>query len=267
MFGFEELSAKINRLKRDGGVGYTTGQKTVILPEQTVTVNEEIGGYVLDFAPVAGKVYTVTVDGVEYKCEAKSTTMEGAEIIVLGNGFMFGVQGNGEPWYIAYTAVYQMCAFGWEEYKETDPTISIYEGEETIHPIDPKYLPSGGGGGLKIDMADYGVELFQLFAVAINAGTSQFTIDNEAAYRFENTLRANEGPVTLVIKNNSPAAYVEVPCTKIGKNSEYYHSIGAVAVLGFNAKAYCAKILIDTVDFADSSGNVQAIVKLAVEEM
>lgn len=131
-----------------GGVGYTEGSKTEILPEQTVPVNEELGGYVLEFAPVAGKVYTVTVDGVEYKCEAKLSISQGSELVVLGNAIMYGEPGNGEPWYIAYVFDYQLCAFGWTNGSDTDPTIAIYEGEETVHTIDPKYLPEMTGGGL-----------------------------------------------------------------------------------------------------------------------
>ncbi len=136
----------INNLKNSGGVGYTEGSKTEILPEQTIPINEELGGYALDFIPVAHKVYTVVVDGVEYKCEAKSATMQGMDLVVLGNAVLYGVPGNGEPWYIAYISAYQMCAFGWMNESNPDPTIAIYEGAETIKPIDQKYLPDMSGG-------------------------------------------------------------------------------------------------------------------------
>lgn len=154
----------VEELKRDGGVGYMEGNKTEILPEQTVPVNEELEGYILDFTPQPGKVYTVVVDGVEYKCEAKSTTMDGSELVVLGNAIIYGVPGNGEPWVIAYTFEYQMCAFGWMDGSDTDPTVTIYEGADMIHPIDPKYLVK------EINLNDYLVGDSSLGMVILMAG-------------------------------------------------------------------------------------------------
>lgn len=127
-----------NMVKRDLGIKQVN-KKTIFVPEQALVYGEM--GYVIDFVPEVGKVYTVSVNGEKYQAEAKSANFQGIDIVVLGNGYIYGLEHTGEDWLIAYSAADQTCAFAWADGLEHDTTISVYQLTETLTPMNPKYLP------------------------------------------------------------------------------------------------------------------------------
>lgn len=110
-----------------------------ILPEQAPTPHPEFG-FTLDFAPEAGKVYTVVVNGVKYQEEAKEIDLEGEHAIILGNGMYFGLGYSETPWYIGYMPSMSMCMIAFMS-GGSEPTVAIYTERIETTPIDQKYLP------------------------------------------------------------------------------------------------------------------------------
>lgn len=132
------------------GMGYSEKDYNYVIERQTVNAYlEEIPGTfgaVVDgsLSPdMGGKTYTVFFDGKEYKCTGfvkpefdNMTAIGNLSILHLGDD-------TGEPFAFMYqggnTAVFAPM--------NGEHEIAIYEVSETIHPIDPKFLPSGSGGG------------------------------------------------------------------------------------------------------------------------
>lgn len=123
----------------DSKGGYTKTTKTVVFPESTVSYSDEVEfrGYRLavETEMVAGKEYTVVVDGKTYVVTSVAQESEGITGIVLDCP-------DGK-WIIVY--IHNLfCAFDWQESKTgttTDVTISITTKDKTIHPIDQKFIP------------------------------------------------------------------------------------------------------------------------------
>ncbi len=74
--------------------------------------------------PVVGKEYTVTWGGEEYKCTAMYNTTDGIPMVVIGNGDIFGLQHNNEPFMFVF--VYP------EYYGETGMTGYLTAGTSTV---------------------------------------------------------------------------------------------------------------------------------------
>lgn len=95
-----------------------------------------------DFGLVEGETYIVNLDGQTYECKCQgfalpsdpSTTTPG-----VGNGALFGVaEDTGEPFFIiALNGMTLVNVYG--EVASAD--LSVTHVTETIHPIDPKFLP------------------------------------------------------------------------------------------------------------------------------
>lgn len=127
---WEELLAKINKLKNSGGVGWDEPGKTLWKTE--LTLDGGILGAQLDrgIGLEVGKTYIVKTAKAEYTYTSES--LEGMTILGSPPGesteaFVFQ-QGDGE------TARTVAMAFDGSTSLEVRTT-------ETIHPIDPKYLP------------------------------------------------------------------------------------------------------------------------------
>lgn len=148
--------SKIRGLLTSGGAGYVKKRKKVIAPEGMVVAAGD-GLYLFAtmvdgvFTPlyldlVVGETYNVRVNGADYTCVAFNEDEVGT---CLGNAALLysedlaGVEGDpfvvsqfGEPNEEGKTA--WMALFAAEL---TDPAISISQETETIHTINPKYLP------------------------------------------------------------------------------------------------------------------------------
>jgi hypothetical protein len=91
-----------------------------------------------------GDNLTVTWNGEQYVCKVVlMEDDEGVPTPVCGNlGIFEGVEGTGEPF--VYTIGDEGGTFVTAE--NGNITVSVTAETETIHTIDPKFLPSGGGG-------------------------------------------------------------------------------------------------------------------------
>ena len=125
------------------------------------------------FSCVLGNAYTVKWNGVEYICVAFS--YEGAT--VLGNLSSFGGDDTGEP-FVAVVESKRISIMPLDG--STTCTIEIWGKTETIHPIDPKFLPNGAVP-VVIDFDELGLSniIFSLFA----AGGGEERIDATDAIR------------------------------------------------------------------------------------
>lgn len=138
--------------------GSTTTVKEV-LAEQSIPLNGESYKVTEVGDIVVGETYVVCYRGAEYTCVAKEYNMDGTTTAVLGNegGLSDKNTDSGEP-FVYVKAPKDVAAMigcsgfflpaGSDDGDFPDSIVaSIHEVSETIHPIDPKFLPSGGGGG------------------------------------------------------------------------------------------------------------------------
>jgi len=139
-----------NRLP-DGGVGYTESE--VVLPptEFEFEYFSDAGVYAAQglrpaFKLVDGRSYKVVWNGVEYNCVAISFSVADMRTVTVGNAgpLNMGVPDTGEPFLLCYTENSYDDEFN--DVFSFDSTATASVIEETIHTIDPKYLPDGGIG-------------------------------------------------------------------------------------------------------------------------
>lgn len=90
--------------------------------------------------------------------------------------------------------------------EEYEMMVARVEFSETIHPIDPKFIP-----GVVIDLADYGVDVIALFAQG--GGTASLTNED----KLWELVNANaDAPVTFHFKNTSMNMEMSTTATKTG---------------------------------------------------
>lgn len=96
-----------------------------------------------------GEIRTIVFDGKEYEC-----AMFIAEAPAFGNGALIPNDSQfpdtGEP----FMYMYMPDGGGMVLTRDTTPTthtIACYKKEETVHTIDPKFLPAGSGGGFIVN--------------------------------------------------------------------------------------------------------------------
>lgn len=87
--------------------------------------------------PEAGEVATVSFDGKEYECAA--VVMRGT--VVYGNAAIMGGDDTGEPFVLISVPTSQSSVMCLTDTEPTVHSISVYRKEETVHTLDPKYLP------------------------------------------------------------------------------------------------------------------------------
>lgn len=135
------INGKLNRLLEGGG--YSETEKKVLLPETAVDFVDEV--YPIgDCVPIADTMYTVTLNGEQYKIKSVGVDVGGGVLlVVLGNINMMlpDFPATREPFVIAYAPDTAECALMHKDGDIGTITISISEETETIHPIDQKYLP------------------------------------------------------------------------------------------------------------------------------
>lgn len=124
-----------------------------VLAETTVAFSDSVSGYAVEMGQslIAGETYTVNWNGEEYSCVAQDAaviTSGEVEGIFLGNfGQMMGGNSTGEPFVL--TIIDGEAIFMDVNDLREDVTVSVkFKGTiTTIHPIDPRCLPDGIGGG------------------------------------------------------------------------------------------------------------------------
>lgn len=173
--GFDPIMmAMINRLTKGGGAGYVSTEVVEILPETQVQYNNSDGITCPANTPVVlGKTYSVLWDGVKYNCTCVDFTLEGQILLYLGNTAALGGADTGEPFAILAQVVEGMCGLNIVGcVDENDHTCSIMGEAETVHTIDPKFIP-----GAVLPVVDLSVETI---SAMINAGETTAK-DEEAA--------------------------------------------------------------------------------------
>lgn len=124
------------------------GEMEEILPESQMVYNEEEGFFVLESALdlVVGDTYTVNWNGAEYKSVAvDGTALGGTGVIVLGDvytasGGAVGTESTGEP-FMVMVSVEEGVTAAIPLDGSASVTISIYQGDITIHKLDNRCLP------------------------------------------------------------------------------------------------------------------------------
>lgn len=151
--------AKINALKKSGGVGYEETAKTVVFQQNTLTLPYDVGEGMAfhssspaPFEIVLGKEYEVIWNGDIYKLVGSYWgESAGFPAWYIGNPMFTGGEDNGVPFtmfYIAHDSGTELCIYVLGTTETVTVSLSISTEAETVHTIDPKFLPSGGGGGI-----------------------------------------------------------------------------------------------------------------------
>lgn len=166
------------------GMGYVEKSVKETFPVQEITFDDE-GGCSLeaDFEkPEIGQECIVTLDGVEYTCVAWDCVVAAA----VGNGALAGFETETDyPFFLEFSR----CVIVAPEFAGKTVSFGIKIVSETIHPIDPKFLPSGGGAVI-FTMTDTGYTCNVTYAEAdemLRNGASAFV------QMFRNTLEAAMG--------------------------------------------------------------------------
>jgi hypothetical protein len=143
-------------------LGYTSVEEGVIIPEMQISdwdgtahmpsgVDYPVVPLPLSTVLVVDREYTVTIDGVRYVSTALDPDGTGM-YITLGNLKEMGMADTGEPFLLMTGIEYvsdngePMCEFvyfhdGTDGSKPPSITVSMTGKVETIHPIDPKFIP------------------------------------------------------------------------------------------------------------------------------
>ena len=150
MGGFNPLcNSKINKVLRDGGAGYTKVKTEVIFPKTTaqfLDADMGINNYYYDIGTItleSGVEYWVTWDDAVYACVAYVSSNK----VVLGDENILWGESGGVPFFVTTLGSSTSSIFTLEN---KEHTFCITQKTETIHPINPKYLPEGIGGGLPV---------------------------------------------------------------------------------------------------------------------
>ena len=196
MGGFNPLcNSKVNKLKKTGGVGYSEKQYEAVLdvthaftaqlvtstayPETKFTGNEKL--YEL------GHTSYVYWDGNLYTCQSVNDTDGGYSHIYIGNFAKFSNAGDtGEPFCLIAMATGMWMLNCFDELNATH-TFKLCDKVETIHPIDPKFIP---GAVLPV------VELETIFVVT-ESGTGMYDLTEHDNEEFE---KANETILPIVLR-------------------------------------------------------------------
>lgn len=171
-----KLGAKMaqSELKANGQVGYTSPPETVFQ-----TALGEVEGISTYEAPgklglVVGNTYTVRLADGDYECVCVGGEVDGLEFHWLGNGGLIGYADTGETFVVVEMEVSpEVTEVGWmTTVIDTNVGASCTViASETIHTIDPKYLPPSQPK--VIDLDSYGIGIGILELVQSGGGVGQ----------------------------------------------------------------------------------------------
>lgn len=127
-----------------GKAGTVKLEKTVVLPETiSTTIDDSMFVFPL-VSLIAGETYTVVFNGAVWKSEC----IDAGGQIWLGNKVEVTGEVTKEPFICVVDDGLYCLPFDpdtLEVPKLDSVTLEIYQETETIHPIDPKFLPGGNG--------------------------------------------------------------------------------------------------------------------------
>lgn len=155
----KKLWPKIRRLeeaKDAGGMGSVEqSPKVMLLPEAQY---EFAAGYnsgemtlTISQLPATGDEITITLDGLVYSATVKPLSLDGIDLLYAGNAKNIDLPDTGEPFFVSFMDLDEGRMLGMVVYDgEPTHTVGISYRTVTIHPINPKFLPEGVGGGLPV---------------------------------------------------------------------------------------------------------------------
>jgi hypothetical protein len=165
---------------------------------------------------VSGETYVVELNGIKYKCICAIAPMDGTSLY-LGNLKFMGGDDTGEPFCLFSAGGYSPIMTE----KADTHTIAIYQETEIVHPIDPKYLPSGW-----IDLMAYeGADTATIANQSIPLETAQKWVDLICSDNFKG----------LVIN------YMGTPMKIFATSTIYIEQEGVIMV-----QAFCRYDLLDS---------------------
>ena len=142
--------AQLNKLKANGGVGYTSGTPDTLVWDGNTEGRESAMGQVFkvsDVVPTMADLAngaTITGDSVSegvFELTVQSTDIQGTEgMIVIGPVYIFSE--TDDTLGITPGVFFSKIDEGGEDdFFVTKLVIPGYKGFETIHPIEPKFIP------------------------------------------------------------------------------------------------------------------------------
>lgn len=159
--------AMVNGLKKKGGVGYV-GAATIypVTTVQCVASSDENEGFLAIIERVTvtvGETYTVTFDGQKYTC-----ICQGADgYYAVGNPSVMGSgDDTGEPFVLLFTPELDVIS------ATTEGTHTFSITQETIHQIDPKFIP-----GAVLQTVTLATEIPKSESVSLSAEDSALLTD------------------------------------------------------------------------------------------
>ena len=138
--------AQINKLKKNGGVGYDELATVELIPEASYEFDHGRLVYPISNACDSASKIVTTIDGTKYESVPKSIFVGGVPAIIAGNGVAYGFPDTGEPYLVvigeAEGTLIAMVVFlaDMESEETTQHTVSVVANVATIHPIDLKYI-------------------------------------------------------------------------------------------------------------------------------
>lgn len=159
-------------IQESGGAGYTEPVTEILSTPELAEMMDNMTGFwgegegTVDWRKFeVGKKYTIHFDDDRYDAEGKQLNEESGDAIVcLGNKHLsnalnpeLAFEDTGEDFLVIVGRMddipfYVLDAKGRQSCKITS--------HETIHPIDPKFLPAGvGGSGVWVDPAELGINI------------------------------------------------------------------------------------------------------------
>lgn len=138
--------AQINKLKKNGGVGYDELTTVELIPEASYEFNRGMLVYPISNACDSASKIVTTIDGTKYESVPQIISAGGVPAIVAGNGVAYGLPDTGEPYMVvigeAEGALVAMVVFlaDMESEEPTQHTVSVVADVVTVHPIELKYI-------------------------------------------------------------------------------------------------------------------------------
>ena len=137
----DEISQALNALFRNGQLPRVETTKTAVEIFRELKLEFENGQTEFRYQFTAGATYEVILDGVSYVRKAFDVEFEGETSTALGNASLFGYADTGEPFLFVNEMFGILSELGPGGTSEHSIVFSKIEETETIHPIDPKFLP------------------------------------------------------------------------------------------------------------------------------
>jgi hypothetical protein len=133
----------------DGGIGYEESGVTFLVPEQTITLADEVWVAPSEISLIADTTYTVNFNGTIYECMAIENQFDGMDLVYVGNGGLVGLEAStaNEP-FILYSLQGGSALLAPEE---TEIVFSVSGYATVAHKIAPKFLDVVGKAGIGLN--------------------------------------------------------------------------------------------------------------------